>query len=132
MTIENFRETPILWDGFDGPIGLTIELDLVHPAGLEGFVFTPQVRMAPAYDIAADDLQSSRTFSGGYFKDWHIGEDVGDLVLLKPVLFQRPLLLACSALGMLLAIEPVAAKTLDWDGTLTLDLGPLGSSTTPS
>ena len=88
MTIENFRETPILWDGFDEPVGLTIELDLVHPAGLEGFVFTPQIRMAPAYDIAADDLQSSRTFSGGYFKDWHIGEDVGDLVLLKPVLFQ--------------------------------------------
>ena len=88
MTIENFRETPILWDGFDGPVGLTIELDLVHPPGLDGFVFTPQVRMAPAYDIAADDLQSSRTFSGGYFKDWHIGEDVGDLVLLKPVLFQ--------------------------------------------
>ena len=88
MTVENFRETPIFWDGFDGPVGLTIELDLVHPPGLDAFVFTPQVRMAPAYDIAADDLQSSRTFSGGYFKDWHIGEDVGDLVLLKPVLFQ--------------------------------------------
>jgi hypothetical protein len=88
MTVENFRETPIFWDGFDGPVGVTIELDLVHPPTLDGFVFTPQIRMAPAYDIAADDLQSSRTFSGGYFKDWHIGEDVGDLVLLKPVLFQ--------------------------------------------
>jgi len=42
---------------------------------------------------------------------------------------RRSLLLACSALGVLLAVEPVAAKTLDWDGTLTLDLGPLGSST---
>ena len=89
MAIENFRETPIFWDGFDGPVGLTIELDLVHPPGLEGLVFTPQIRMAPAYDIAAEDLQSSRTFSGGYFKDWHIGEDVGDLTLLKPVVFQR-------------------------------------------
>jgi hypothetical protein len=89
MTVENYRQMPIFWNGFDGPVGLTIEFDLVHPPGLEGFVFTPQIRMAPAYDIAADDLQSSRTFSGGYFKDWHIGEDVGDLTLLKPVAFQR-------------------------------------------
>lgn len=87
MAVENYRETPIFWDGFDGPVGLMIELDLVHPPGLEGLVFTPQVRMAPAYDIAAEDLQSSRTFSGGYFRDWHIGEKIGDLTLLKPVLF---------------------------------------------
>ena len=45
--------------------------------------------MAPDCDIAAEDLQSSRTFSGGYFKDWHINEEAGDLTLLKPVLFQR-------------------------------------------
>ncbi len=88
MAIENFRETPIFWDHFDGPVGVTIEFDLVHPPGLAGIVFTPQVRMAPAYDIAAKDLESSRTFSGGYFKDWHIGEEVNGLVLLKPVLFQ--------------------------------------------
>lgn len=88
MAIENFRETPIFWDGFDRPVGLTIEFDLVHPPGLEGIVFTPQIRMAPAYDIAAEDLQSSRAFSGGYFRDWHIGEKVGDLTLLKPVLFR--------------------------------------------
>jgi hypothetical protein len=42
---------------------------------------------------------------------------------------RRSLLLACSALGLLLAADPVAAKTLDWEGTLTLDLGPLGSTT---
>ena len=42
---------------------------------------------------------------------------------------RKSLLLACSALGVFLAGEPVAAKTLDWDGTLTLDLGPLGSTT---
>ena len=88
MTVENYRESPIFWDGFDGPVGITIELDLVHPPGLDGIVFTPQIRMAPAYDIAPENLQSSRTFSGGYFKDWHIGEEVDDLTLLKPVLFQ--------------------------------------------
>lgn len=88
MAVENFRETPIYWDDFDGPVGMTIELDLVHPPGLDGFVFTPQIRMAPAYDIAAENLESSRTFSGGYFKDWHIGEDLENLVILKPVLFQ--------------------------------------------
>lgn len=88
MAVENYREKPIFWDGFDGPVGLEIELDLVHPPGLEGLVFTPQIRMAPAYDIAPENLQSSRTFSGGYFRDWHIGEKVGDLTLLKPVLFQ--------------------------------------------
>lgn len=42
---------------------------------------------------------------------------------------RKSLLLACSALGLLLAVDPVAAKTLDWNGTLTLDLGPLGSTT---
>ena len=42
---------------------------------------------------------------------------------------RRPLLSACTALALLFAVEPVAAKTLDWEGTLTLDLGPLGSST---
>jgi hypothetical protein len=89
MAVENFRETLIFWDGFDGPVGLEIELDLVHSPGLDGIVFTPQIRMAPAYDIAAENLQSSRTFSGGYFKDWHIDEEVGDLTLLKPVLFQN-------------------------------------------
>ena len=89
MTVENFRETPIFWDGFEGPVGVTIELDLVHPLGLDGLVFTPQIRMAPVYDIAAEDLQSTRTFSGGYFRDWYISEKVGDLTLLKPVLFQN-------------------------------------------
>ncbi len=89
MAVENYRETPIFWDGFEGPVGLTIELDLVHPPGLDGLVFTPQIRMAPEYDIAAEDLSSSRTFSGGYFKDWHISEKVEDLTLLKPVLFQQ-------------------------------------------
>lgn len=89
MQIENFRETAIFWHGFDGPVGIAVEFDLIHPSGLEGLVFTPQVRMAPAYDIARDDLQSTRTFSGGYFQDWHIDAAVGDLTLLKPVLFQR-------------------------------------------
>lgn len=89
MAVENYRETLIFWDGFGGPVGLEIELDLVHPPGLDGLVFTPQIRMAPAYDIAPEDLQSSRTFSGGYFKDSYIDEKVGDLTLLKPVLFQN-------------------------------------------
>lgn len=89
MAIENYREAPIFWDGFDGPVGLTIEFDLVHPPNLDGFAYTPQIRMAPAYDIAAENLESSRTFAGGYFRDWHINEKVEALTLLKPVLFQR-------------------------------------------
>jgi hypothetical protein len=88
MTVENFRETPIFWEGFNSPVGLEIELDLVHPPGLTGFVTAPQIRMAPDYDIAAENLDSSRTFSGGYFRDWHIEEKLGDLTVLKPVLFQ--------------------------------------------
>jgi len=88
MEIENFVEAPIYWHGFDGPVGYTITFDLVHPAGLDGIVFTPQVRMAPAYDIAAEDLQSIRTFSGGYFHGRRIDPAIGDLTLLKPILFQ--------------------------------------------
>lgn len=88
MTVENFSETPIFWEGFSGPVGMEIEFDLVHPQGLTGFVTAPQIRMAPDYDIAAKNLESSRTFSGGYFRDWHIEEKVGDLTVLKPVLFQ--------------------------------------------
>ena len=88
MAIENYRETPIFWDGFEDPVGLTLEFELVHPPDLGGIVFTPQIRMAPHYDIAAEDLQSARTFSNGYFKDNYFGVDVGDLVILKPVLFQ--------------------------------------------
>ena len=87
--IENYEETPILWPGFDGPVGLTVSFDLVHPEGATALILPPEVRMGPALEIARDKLSFTRTGGSGYFKDSYMEEPVGDLALLKSVLFQR-------------------------------------------
>ena len=43
--ITSFQSTPILWPGFDGPVGLHVELDLAHPSISEGNLFTPKLAM---------------------------------------------------------------------------------------
>jgi hypothetical protein len=87
-SIENYRETPILWPGFAGPVGLTVSLDLIHPAGAQGRIYPPEIRMGPVLAIASDRLFASYTSGSGYFEDNYVDEDVGDLVLLKTVLHQ--------------------------------------------
>jgi hypothetical protein len=89
VTIENYREEPILWEGFDGPVGLTVAFDLLHPAGSEGVIYPPQVRMGGHVDIPNGVLLSTYTYGGGYFEDHRLEEAVGPLALLKPVTFQK-------------------------------------------
>lgn len=89
IRIENYREAPILWPGFDGPIGIEMSLDLRHPAGTDAMILPPEIRMAPELYIARDVLSATMTGGGGYFKSYYLDRPVGDLALLKPVLFQR-------------------------------------------
>lgn len=87
--IEAYREAPIRWPGFDGPVGLTVSFDLVHPEGVSALILPPEIRMGPDLEIARDRLYATQTNGSGYFKDSYLGEPVGDLALLKSVLFQR-------------------------------------------
>lgn len=89
VDIEGYSETPIRWPGFDGPVGLTVRFDLVHPTGLSALLLPPEVRMGPALDIPRNLLSSTQTGGSGYFKDTYLETPVGDLALLKTVLFQR-------------------------------------------
>ena len=87
--IENFREEPILWEGFEGPVGWRISFDLLHPEGASGLIVPPEIRMGPAADIPAAEISATRTGGSGTFKDRYLDEEVGPLALLKTVLFQR-------------------------------------------
>jgi hypothetical protein len=89
VAIEAYQEAPILWPGFDGPVGLTIGFDLVHPTGVTALILPPEIRMAPELDIPRDKLNATQTSGSGYFKDYYLDQSVGDLTLLKAVLFQR-------------------------------------------
>ena len=87
--IEDYKETPIVWPGFDGPVGLTISFDLVHPDDVSALILPPEIRMGPDLDIPRNELNSTRTGGSGYFKDNYLDRTVGDLTLLKTVLFQH-------------------------------------------
>lgn len=89
VSIESYAETPIHWPGFDGPVGLTLRFDLVHPEGVSALILPPEVRMGPELEIARSKLNFSQTSGSGYFKDSYLEQPVGDLTLLKSVLFQR-------------------------------------------
>lgn len=43
IEIENYRETPILWDGFDSPVGLRITMDVSYPFQVDGHFRPPKV-----------------------------------------------------------------------------------------
>ena len=87
--IESYAEEPILWAGFDGPVGMTVRFDLVHPDGTDGLFLGPEIRMGPALDIPRSALHATLTSGSGYFKDYFLDQTVAELTLLKPVLFQR-------------------------------------------
>ena len=89
VRIEGYEETPIRWPGFDGPVGLTVRFDLVHPEGVSGLILPPEIRMGPDLEIPRDRLNFTQTSGSGYFKDSYLEAPVGDLALLKSVLFQR-------------------------------------------
>jgi hypothetical protein len=89
VSIEAYQETPIEWPGFDGPVGLTISFDLVHPEDVSALILPPEIRMGPELEIPRDKLNVTQTNGSGYFKDSYVDQPVGDLALLKSVLFQR-------------------------------------------
>lgn len=89
VRIENYRETPIVWPGFEGPVGLELSFDLRHAAGQTALILPPEIRMGPKLDIPRDLLSASRTSGSGYLKNYYLKEPAGDLTLLKTVLFQR-------------------------------------------
>lgn len=43
--IESYREAPLIWPGFDGPVGLRITLELTHPRGADALILPPEIRM---------------------------------------------------------------------------------------
>jgi len=89
VRIERYAERPIRWPGFDGPVGLELEIDLQHPAGVNALIAPPEIRMAPAIAIPIDRLHATRTNGAGYFKDYYLEQKTGPIALLKAVLFQK-------------------------------------------
>lgn len=87
--IETYREKPILWPGFDGPVGMEINLELHHAPGIDAGLLPPEIRMGADFFIPNDKLSATQTTGSGYFNDYYLDRKIGDLTLLKPVLFQR-------------------------------------------
>ena len=88
-SIENYSEEPILWPGFEGPVGWRISFDLRHPEGAAGLIVPPEIRMGPTLEIPRDVLSASRTGGSGTFKSSFLPQNSEPLALLKTVLFQR-------------------------------------------
>jgi hypothetical protein len=88
--IAKYSEEPIAWPGFDGPVGLRIELELNHREDMtRRLIDPPEIRMGPELDIPYDKLSSTQTGGSGYFKDFYLEKKTGNLALLKTVLNQR-------------------------------------------
>jgi hypothetical protein len=59
-TISAYRETPLVWRGFPGPVGLRVELDLAIPAKLDGNLLPPRLALGGPEGFAARDYFSIR------------------------------------------------------------------------
>ncbi|MDP6706876.1 MAG: hypothetical protein QF893_11080, partial [Alphaproteobacteria bacterium] len=91
LSITEYRETMIEWPGFDGPVGVVVEIEVSHDSAPDGLVYAPEIRMGPIIEVPLDDAFATLTSGSGYFKDYHIDQEVGPLALLKAVLFRsRP------------------------------------------
>ncbi len=62
MRITSFSAHPIEWIGFDGPVGIRMELELAHPA-VEGFLYVPKIAMTGKTSLSWTD------YFYEYFKD---------------------------------------------------------------
>ena len=89
VTIADYREEPIEWPGFDGPVGYQVTFDLNHPTGFKKLVNPPEIRMGPEIEIPFAALSYTNRDGSGYFKDTYLETKTGNLALLKTVLFQR-------------------------------------------
>jgi hypothetical protein len=55
VRILSLRETPIEWPGFDGPVGVRLEIELQHEVRIPGNLYAPKLRMAgPALPTRRD------------------------------------------------------------------------------
>ncbi len=86
--ITDYQETEIGWPGFDGPVGLRVDIELRHGIAPGGIVYSPEIRMGPSISVPLNKAFATLTSGGGYFKDYHLDREVGDLTLLKVVLFR--------------------------------------------
>lgn len=89
IEIEGYQEQPINWPGFDGPIGMAVSLKLRHAAGIDAILMAPELHFGPLLDVSGDNLSATLTGGSGYLKNYYLPHPLGDLTLLKPVLFQR-------------------------------------------
>ena len=55
IRIENFKETPIVWPGFDGPVGIRFDFDLLHPK-INANILPPTIWMGPQKKMQLDWL----------------------------------------------------------------------------
>ena len=53
IRIKNFKETPIVWSGFDGPVGIRLDFDLLHPK-INGSMMRPIIWMGPQKKMRLD------------------------------------------------------------------------------
>jgi hypothetical protein len=86
LAIVGYKEARILWPGFDGPVGLTVTLDVSHGRPPRGALYAPELRMAPDASKGGG-LFDRLTLGGGYFEP---GDGAAPLAVLKEVLFRRP------------------------------------------
>ncbi len=73
--ILDYREVPLLWPGFDGPVGYRLEIALRHPEGTTPLIYPPKVAMTAA---EGDELN--------YWS--RLAENGRDLSHLRAVVFQ--------------------------------------------
>jgi len=58
-TLSAYREAAIVWDGFDGPVGLAVDLDLSIPARLEGNLLPPRLAYSGPGGFTSTDYFSA-------------------------------------------------------------------------
>jgi len=60
--LSGYREAAIVWSGFDGPVGLAVDLDLSIPARLEGNLLPPRLAYSGPAGFTSADYFSTRFY----------------------------------------------------------------------
>jgi len=86
--IENFKETQIVWPGFDAPAGIRIEFDLIHSASVTGVFTRPILWMGPQKERSDKSHYYDAFLNNKYFVvDQNLlDSDYQVIVRLEPVL----------------------------------------------
>jgi hypothetical protein len=56
--IASLQATSIVWPGFEGPVGVRIEMELVHPKGLDVALLPPKIAMTELRELTAQQYFS--------------------------------------------------------------------------